>query len=115
MVTSRGLEWPLLRLRPAFTLPSPLPPASAPPSCDGCTGEAALSGENAGSCLRGGVPRAPLERSVWYSHDLAIDHFSVCGGPLASPKSIDAFWSMYLAVRRRGFGRGHAADMEPQS
>ena len=47
----------------------------------------------------------PLETGVWHVHELGIDHFAVCGGPLASPRSIDSFWSDYLHLRDVGFTR----------
>ena len=45
----------------------------------------------------------PLDAGVWHVQELGIDHFAVCGGPLASPRSIDAFWSEYLRLRDLGF------------
>ena len=48
-------------------------------------------------------PPPSLERGVWHTHELEVDHFSVCGGPLASPPCIDAFWDMYCRRLRPAF------------
>jgi len=44
--------------------------------------------------------RPPLKRGVWHVHDLSMDHFAVCGGPLASFRCVDEFWDLYERVRR---------------
>lgn len=48
---------------------------------------------------QGGV----LAPGVWHTMELDMDHFSVCGGPLASHRCLEAFWSMYLRVREDCF------------
>lgn len=48
-----------------------------------------------------GLPQ--LQPGVWHVQDLQVDHFAVCGGPLASPAAVDAFWGQYNFMRERGF------------
>ena len=40
-----------------------------------------------------------LEPGVWHVLELEMDHFAVCGGPLASPRCVDEFWDVYVRVR----------------
>jgi len=40
-----------------------------------------------------------LRAGMWHVHALEMDHFAVCGGPLASSLCIDDFWDMYVRVR----------------
>ena len=40
-----------------------------------------------------------LVPGLWHVHELDMDHFAVCGGPLASPRCLDDFWQLYLGVR----------------
>ena len=47
--------------------------------------------------------REGLAPGIWHTMQLDVDHFSVCGGPLASPPCIDAFWSMYVQMRDERF------------
>ena len=47
--------------------------------------------------------RVGLQRGVWHTHELDMDHFAVCGGPLASPHCIDSFWAMYCKRLRPSF------------
>ena len=59
-------------------------------------GETSSSG---GGRSGGGESLAP---GLWYVHELeAVDHFAVCGGPLASPPSAEAFWDAYMRLRGR--------------
>ena len=81
-------------------IPDPCPPQT-PSTADVCaaTVERALERVVSGESL----VQPQLERGVWHAHELEIDHFSVCGGPLASPKCIDAFWDMYCRRLRPAF------------
>ena len=51
---------------------------------------------------------SPLPGGVWHVHELAMDHFAVCGGPLASARCADEFWATYLRVRAQFGGGGDA-------
>ena len=81
----------LLGLRQSPDGSDELMPPTTPTTHEMMTRARAASGEAATT--------GALKPGLWHVHELHMDHFAVCGGPLASPRCVDDFWQMYLTVR----------------